>query len=347
VPLRDDFFARQDEAHQRTWRLGVLFALGLCATMASAWALIALGLYVVVGRDTWTDWRLVCGVIAAIGGLVGTVALAKYRQLSLHGGKVAALLGARKVQQRSPSASERKLLDLVSEMAIASATPMPGVYIIDEDVINAFAAGPDSQRSVIGVTRGVLERLDRDEAQGVVAHEFSHICHGDTVINARTAAAISGMRAIGRAGKWIGILIGALYLIVCDWLLRMNLFVAIGFCLLTIVFATFLVALWMLVWLVGAIGVLFGRLIQAATSRQREFLADAAAIQYTRNPHGLLRALVKVRDEGSAPIKSPSAGELNHFMFCNSLRTMFSSHPSIDERIRRIRAMGSDSMRRV
>lgn len=342
--MRDDFFARQDQARQRTFWLATLFAVGMCATMIAAWALLAYGLSVLVGQDTWTDWRFISGVALTILAVVGSSALVKLRQLSLDGSRVATQLGGKQIQSHSASTSERELLDIVTEMSIASGMPIPGVYIIEEHAINALAAGPAPERAVIGVTRGLLERLDRDEAQGVVAHEFSHILHGDTVINARTAAAISGMKSIGTAGKWIGGIIVALYLIVGDWLLRLNLFLAVCFCLFTFFFALFLVALWMLVWLVGAIGVCFGWIIQAAMSRQREFLADAAAVQYTRNPDGLLGALIKVRQQGSAPFKSPSAGELNHFMFCNSLRAMFSTHPSIDERIRRLRAMGAGSM---
>ncbi|MFZ9881390.1 MAG: M48 family metallopeptidase, partial [Phycisphaerales bacterium] len=259
----------------------------------------------------------------------------KLAQLSQGGTKIAEMLGGTPILAGTRDPNERELLNIVEEMSIASGVPVPPVYVIESQGINAFAAGPDPSNSVIGVTRGCMELLSRDEMQGVVAHEYSHIFHGDTRINARTTAVIAGIMAVGTIGyimfRYVGPAIarsssgrgkdkgGA---------------AGVGVALMIAGLA---------VWAIGGVGVIVGRLIQAAISRQREYLADAAAVQYTRNPNGIGGALAKIRDHYSR-VSSPAASELNHFFFASSLDTLFASHPPIEDRIARITAMGATAI---
>jgi Zn-dependent protease with chaperone function len=218
------------------------------------------------------------------------------------------------------------LLNVVEEMALASGTPTPPVYLMDrEDGINAFAAGFSPNDAVIGVTRGTATRLDRDELQGVIAHEFSHILNGDMRLNLRLMGLLHGILIIGMLGYFI---------------LRMSFFsqgrrrsrdgkdgvpiVVIGAGLAVIGFA----------------GTFFGNLIKAAVSRQREFLADASAVQFTRHPDGIAGALKKIGGfaQGSS-IENPNAPIASHMFFgraTSGFNAMFATHPPLAERIRRV-----------
>jgi Zn-dependent protease with chaperone function len=214
---------------------------------------------------------------------------------------------------------------VVEEMAIASGVPVPAVYVMEEETaINAFAAGLTTGDAVVAVTRGTLDKLNRDELQGVIGHEFSHILNGDMRLNLRIAAVIFGILVLGLTGR--GIL----------WSLRGvrvrgkdNGFIVV----------IALAGLALLV--VGYVGYFFGRLIQAAVSRQREFLADASAVQFTRNPSGLTGALKKIGGYAAgSTMASNRAGEIGHFFFAQAFRSGFSglwaTHPPLDERIRAI-----------
>lgn len=329
--MSTDFFTSQDHARRQTGRLVFLFMAGVVATMASLWAVLAFALSTQRGPEAWTDPRLALGVLVGVGGVVTIVTLFKLSQLSQGGEKIAQMLGGRRVDPTTRDASERQLLNIVEEMSIASGVPVPPVYVMEDKSINAFAAGPDPSRSVIGVTRGLMDNLSRDEIQGVVAHEYSHIFHGDTRINARTTAVIAGIMAVGALGYVMFRYIGPT-LARSSGRGKNNPGPAIG---------AGIIVLGLVVWGIGSLGMLFGRLIQAAISRQREFLADAAAVQYTRNPDGIAGALAKIRDHYSARIESPAASELNHFLFATSLNTLFATHPPLDERIKRLAAMGA------
>lgn len=329
--MSTDFFTSQDHAQRQTGRLVMLFIAGVVATMVSLWAVLAALLSGSQGPEAWTNPMLPIGVVVVVGGIVGVVTLVKLAQLSQGGEKIAQMLGGRRVDPATRDPSERQLLNIVEEMSIASGVPVPPVYVMEDRSVNAFAAGPDPSRSVIGVTRGCMELLSRDELQGVVAHEYSHIFHGDTRINARTTAVIAGIMAVGLLGY-------VMFRFVGPALARSSRggkndpgpAIGLG-----------VIVLGLAVWGIGSLGMLFGRLIQSAISRQREFLADAAAVQYTRNPDGIAGALAKIRDHYSGRIESPAASELNHFLFTTSLNTLFATHPPIDERIRRIVAMGA------
>ncbi|MFZ4751068.1 MAG: M48 family metallopeptidase [Phycisphaerales bacterium] len=330
--MSTDFFTSQDNARKQTGRLVALFIFGVAGTMVSLWLVLAGILATQAGPKAFARWELMLGVFVVTGAVVGIATLFKLAQLSQGGPKIAEMLGGRPVDPATRDPKERQLLNLVEEMSIASGVPVPPVYVMEDRSVNAFAAGPDPSRSVIGVTRGCMELLSRDELQGVIAHEYSHIFHGDTRINARTTAVIAGIMAVGVIGyimfRFVGPTIAR-----SSGRGKNNPGPAIGLAIIVGGLA---------VWAIGSLGMLFGRLIQAAISRQREFLADAAAVQYTRNPDGIAGALAKIRDHvASARIESPAASELNHFFFCSSLNTLFATHPPIDERIKRIVAMGA------
>ncbi len=340
--MSTDFFTSQDNARRQTGRLVALFTFGVLGTMFSLWMVAVVPLALAGskrngGNPDWAaafgNWQVMLTVMGVVGAVVGIATLVKLAQLSQGGTKIAEMLGGRPIDPGTRDPHERQLLNIVEEMSIASGVPVPPVYVMEDRSINAFAAGPDPSRSVIGVTRGCMELLSRDEMQGVIAHEYSHIFHGDTRINARTTAVIAGIMAVGVIGYIMFRFVGpSIARATAGGRGKNNPGPALG---LAIIIAG------LLVWAIGSIGMLFGRLIQAAISRQREFLADASAVQYTRNPDGIAGALAKIRDHYSARIESPAASELNHFFFCTSLNTLFATHPPIDERIKRIVAMGA------
>ncbi|MDI9402268.1 MAG: M48 family metallopeptidase [Limnohabitans sp.] len=331
--MSTDFFTSQDNARKQTGRLVAFFIFGVAGTILAMWAAIAGMLATQVGPAAFADWRVFLGVVGIVGVVVLIATLVKLSQLSQGGTKIAEMLGGVRISASTRDPAERQLLNIIEEMSIASGVPVPPVYVIEDASINAFAAGPDPTNSVIGVTRGCMELLSRDEMQGVIAHEYSHIFHGDTRINARTTAVIAGIMAVGVIGyicfRYIGPALarsrgGG----------KNNPGPAIG---------AGLIVVGLVVWGIGSLGMLFGRLIQAAISRQREFLADAAAVQYTRNPNGIAGALAKIRDHSSR-VASPAASELNHFFFATSLNTLFATHPPIDVRIAALKAMGANNV---
>ncbi|HJT80534.1 MAG TPA: M48 family metallopeptidase, partial [Chthoniobacterales bacterium] len=236
-------------------------------------------------------------------------------QLSAGGSAVAEMLGGRLVNPNSIDYNERKLLNVVEEMAIASGIPAPQVYVMDDEPgINAFAAGRTTGDAVVAVTDGALRLLTRDELQGVIGHEFSHVVNGDMRLNLRLIGLIFGILCLAVIGRMLLQTRG-----------RKNPLPLLGLALI----------------LIGSAGVFFGRLIQAAVSRQREHLADASAVQFTRNPGGLASALKKIGglSQGSR-IESAHAEETSHLFFANGVRGSFfglmSTHPPLEERIREL-----------
>lgn len=258
------------------------------------------------------------GIILLIAG-VGT--MVKFAWLNKGGPHVAESLGGRLVSTATRDPKEKLLINVVEEMSIASGCPMPSVYLLEgEYSINAFAAGLQLHNAVIAVTRGCLEQLSRDELQGVVAHEYSHIIHGDMRLNLRLIGVIAGIttlayvgeilfRAAGRGGKDDARAGGALF--------------AIG-----------------LVFFIGGwLGVLFGSIIKAMVSRQREFLADASAVQYTRSQTGIAGALKKIGGFTKAhKLESANARDASHMFFSKGINSIFASHPPLEKRIQRIEA---------
>ena len=324
-----DFFEHQEVAKRNTTRLVLLFLLALTAIVLLVYLLALVTL--VVGAEMpfqgWWQPRVFTWTTAGVLALVTLGSLWKTWRLGKGGGAIAARLGGRRVLPSSTDLLERRVLNVVEEMAIASGTPVPAVYMLDEEAgINAFAAGHDASDAVIGVTRGTVEKLSRDELQGVVAHEFSHILHGDVGLNLRLIGVVYGIELLALIGRLMvegggrgrrrrrGRDEGGL--------------IAVGAAL----------------WAIGWIGAVCGNLIRAAVSRQREFLADAAAVQFTRNPLGIAGALKKIGGFGEGSrIRHPARAEVSHMFFGDGLKRLgrrlggaSATHPPLEERIRRV-----------
>lgn len=321
-----DFFARQDQARRNTKWLVFYFLVAVVLIIASVYFAF---LFIFQGAASYqhpgpppvfTWWNPKLFLLAAGGTLavITSGSLIKTAQLSSGGRAVAESLGGRLVSPGTNDPSERKLLNVIEEMAIASGVPMPQVYVLDrEHGINAFAAGHNLSDAVIGVTRGCITTLKRDELQGVIGHEFSHILNGDMRLNLQLMGIIFGILCLAVVGRILLNSRGSSR--------DKNPLPLIGLVLI----------------LFGWIGVFFGRLIQSAVSRQREFLADASAVQFTRNPAGLSGALQKIAAlaEGSR-LESEHAAEASHMFFGNPMRrsffNVFATHPPLEERIRAI-----------
>src|ERR1035437_6382976 len=344
-----DFFEAQAHAKRRTERLVWLFVLAVVGTIALTYfaavaALNAAGARSersyyreirdgVVYHDTaimppGSLWRpqVLFAVTAGTCFVVGLASLYKWNQYSAGGSAVAESVGARRVDAHSTNLAERRLLNVVEEMAIASGIPVPVVYLLDDEPsLNAFAAGLTTSDAAVCVTRGTMEKLTRDELQGVIGHEFSHILNGDMRLNLRIAAIVFCILVIGLGGR--GIL----------WSLRgMRLRGKNSGGALVVIVVTGLALM-----IIGYIGYFFGRLIQAAVSRQREFLADASAVQFTRNPAGITGALKKIGGYAlGSSLQTHKAAEIGHFFFAQGFETAFgglwATHPPLPERIRAI-----------
>ena len=331
--MATDFFQQQDAARRGTTRLVVLFSLAVLAISVSVELLLAATMGF-LGRDPETneiDWTTVADprlLLLAVGGtllVVGGGSLYKIAQLRGGGRVIAEELGGRLVDGSTSDPVERRLLNVVEEMAIASGTSTPPVYIMDgEQGINAFAAGFAPQDAVIGVTRGAATTLDRDELQGVIAHEFSHILNGDMRLNIRLMGLLHGIFLIGMIGYFI---------------LRMS-FYSGGGRSRDSKGALPILALGAGLAVVGFAGTFFGNLIKAAVSRQREFLADSSAVQFTRHPGGIAGALKKIGGfVTGSKVENPNAPQASHMFFgraTSGFSAMFSTHPPLGERIRRI-----------
>jgi Zn-dependent protease with chaperone function len=315
-----DFFERQDKARHNTRLLVFYFVLAVLSLIVAVDAAVALTVGIVsahesLGQTPPNPVRLDLMAAATLGTLaiVSIGSISKTLQLARGGSAVAELLAGRLIQSDTRDADERKLLNIVEEMSIASGVPVPQVYVMDdEDGINAFAAGHSASDAAIGVTRGALQLLTRDELQGVIAHEFSHILNGDMRLNIRLMGLIFGILCLTIIGRILVRTRG-----------RKNPLPLLGLALIIIGFA----------------GVFFGRLIQAAVSRQREGLADASSVQFTRNPAGLAGALKKIGGlEQGSKLKSPRAEEASHLFFANGMGKPFfallATHPPLIERIR-------------
>ncbi len=323
-----DFFGRQMATRRLSRQLVVLFLLAVVAVAAAVDVVVLVVVRLLEpGEDgsipfdaTWLSGHsgLLFWATLTVFCVIGIASLYKTAMLSQGGGVVARSLGGEAVTADTTDPLRRRLLNVVEEMAIASGVPMPQVYVLDHELgINAFAAGHNPANAAIAVTRGALTRLDRAELQGVIAHEFSHILNGDMRLNIRMMGLLFGLLAIAviarlvlRAAPRSGGRKGG------------------G------VVAVILVAA-LAVMLLGYIGLFFGRLIQAAIARSRESLADASAIQFTRDPDGLRGALVKI-GAGAAGSKlvDADAEEVAHMLFAPGVTRLFATHPPLLERIK-------------
>ena len=316
-----DFFARQNQARQRTRLLVALFLAAIVGIIA-----VLYGVAIFLNGPPWWQPELLGGIAILVFIVVGCGSLFKISQLAEGGAAVATLLGGVPVDPQTKTPRLRQLLNVVEEMALASGVPVPGVYVLPEDAsINAFAAGHSVADAVVGVTQGTLEQLSRDELQGVIAHEFSHILNGDMRLNIRLMGLLFGILCLALLGQ-------LLFRVALVSRPRSSDKNSGGFIALALGAGLALL-------IVGYIGVFFARIIQSAVSRQREFLADSAAVQFTRNPLGIAGALYKI-GESSSRVSSPHASEASHLFFGNGVRSawfgLFATHPPIPERIRAI-----------
>jgi Zn-dependent protease with chaperone function len=328
-----NFFEAQARARRRTGWLLLLFALAVASLIALT-NLLVMAVFAYsrnprhfssTGVRPDFDWGLFA--IVAVGTLIVIGLGSAYKMMALSGGGrvVAEMLGGRLIARNSNDPAERRLLNVVEEMAVASGMPVPPVYLLDDMAINAFAAGHSANDAVIAVTRGTLALLDRDELQGVIAHEFSHVFNGDMRMNIRLMGVLHGILLIGLTGYY---------------LLRATRFADrsrssreggnIGL-------AIFALGVGLLV--IGYVGFFFGQWIKATVSRQREFLADASAVQFTRNPDGIAGALKKIGGSAQGSLlESPSARQFSHAYFASGvggfLESLFATHPPLAQRIR-------------
>ena len=326
-----DFFEAQDRARRKTWQLVVLFAIAIIGLIVATNVLVAIvvafsttpgmarGASAALNDQPAQTWVVISlGVLICIAG----ASLYKYFALRSGGRAVVEMLGGKLIDPGTQSLAERRLLNVVEEMAIASGIRVPAVYRIDEEGINAFAAGFGTDDAVVGVTAGTLEYLNREELQGVIGHEFSHVLNGDSRLNLRLIALLNGILFIGLVGRIA--LRGA-----ANTSDRRN-----SGAMPLVVLGIGLIA-------IGAAGTFCGNLIKAAVSRQREFLADAASVQFTRNPHGIANALKKI---GGAPngshLANARATEISHMFFGQAinlfLNSLMATHPPLPVRIRAI-----------
>ena len=321
-----NFFEAQDNARRKTWQLAALFVAAvltliiltnLLVILAVGWggAQQGMNLSQSLAMVPIDGWLMVSGGVI---GLVATASGYKYLSISAGGRAIAESLGGQLVRQSTTDLKQQRLLNVVEEMAIASGLPVPPVYLIPEPSINAFAAGFSADDAVIGINQGTLDLLERDELQGVVAHEFSHILNGDTGINLRLIAILHGILFLGMIGYGL--------LRIGGHSRRDGLpLLALGAGLMAI----------------GYGGTFFGNLIKAAVSRQREYLADASAVQFTRNPEGIADALKKIGGATyGSTMTSEQAEQASHMFFGAASKrfatSLMATHPPLDERIRAI-----------
>jgi Zn-dependent protease with chaperone function len=332
--MATDFFDRQDEAHKKTGRLIALFVLAVALIILSIYAaftaiIVAATKHHGVQVNQVVDIGRFVGVSAIVLIVILSGSLYKIAALREGGSAVARLLGGEPLDPGTVDLAERRLLNVVEEMALASGVPVPTVYILSaEHSINAFAAGFDPSNAVIAVSRGCLDYLTRDELQGVIGHEFSHILNGDMRLNVRLIGVLHGILLIGLIGYTIirygGSSSSSSRRSSDDKKDSGTQIFLLGLALL----------------IIGYVGVFFGRLIKAAISRQREFLADASSIQFTRNPEGIGGALKKIGGlaEGSR-IENANAEQACHMFFGQGVSAWLealATHPPLVTRIRRI-----------
>jgi len=338
-----DFFGHQDAARRKTSLLVAYYILAVIFIILAVYAAFTAVMFGADLKMNGSDevdlmslWNPQAFLYVVLGTIliVTTGTLYKIAQLGKGGESIARMLGGRKVLSNTTDPAERRFLNVVEEMAIASGTPVAGVYVLDgEDGINAFAAGLTPSDAIVAATRGCIDTLSRDELQGVVAHEFSHIMNGDMRLNIKLTGMLHGILLISLIGYWIMRSSGGS---------RHSSKSKKG--------GGQLVILGLLLWIIGYIGIFFGKLIKSAVSRQREYLADASAVQFTRNPDGIAGALKKIGGYASGSrIMSANAEQASHFFFANGLTSTFMSafatHPPLDERISRIDPAFSASRR--
>jgi len=330
-----NFFRAQDEARGRTTKLVVLLVLAIFILTGSLYFIADYALDFVYRPEQGP--RIIAqskpGLFLATSGTALLVILGgslwRISQLEKGGSFIAQGLGGRPVSAHTKDLEELRYLNIVEEMALASGLPVPACFVVDGDTtINAFAAGNSPQDAAVAVTRGALRNLSRDELQGVVAHEFSHIGNGDTKLNMRIIGAIAGLTALSQLGYFMKRLMSEESIFDSEeaWEKAKG--------------RPPLPFGGLVVYILGLGGVFFARIIQASVSRQHEYLADASAVQFTRNPDGLAGALKKIAGlKGGKRPSTTSDLETQHLFFSSPggfMESLLSSHPPILERILRL-----------
>jgi len=324
-----NFFQSQDTARQNTKRLVLFFSLAIISLIiiTNLFVMFLFG-FLDNGGEQLTlnsisaqfDWQTFLSIGALVTGVIVCGSIYKTLALSSGGVGIAESLGGRLLDHSTNNLHEQKVLNIVEEMAIASGTPVPPVYLLaDEEGINAFAAGFSPSDAVIGVTRGTIAFLSREELQGVIAHEFSHILHGDMRLNIRLIGILHGILLIGLIGYYILRSTGR------SRSKDSGAILGLGIGLLVI----------------GFTGTFFGNLIKASVSRQREFLADASAVQFTRNKDGIAGALKKIGGYSlGSELEAADAPSMSHAYFSSGvtswLGSLSATHPPLETRINRI-----------
>ena len=313
-----NFFKYQDQARRTSTRLVVLFALAVLAIVLA----VNLAAYPLLGGDLKAQ-----GLLSLATALViGVASWWRVRTLRGGGALIAAQMGGTLVAADTSDPMLRRYRNVAEEMAIAAGIPVPMLFVLDDEAgINAFAAGYSPSDAAVAVTRGALQHLNRDELQGVIAHEFSHVLNGDMRLNIHLMGVLFGILMLGVIGRKLIGTVGS------SGLGRRR----GGIGPVAVMLGAGLAAI-----IIGAVGVFFARLIKAAVSRQREVLADASAVQFTRNNAGLAGALKKIAglQEGSQLTDRAGAEEVSHMLFGEGFayRRWFATHPPMIERIARL-----------
>ena len=340
-----DFFEHQQRARKRTVLLVILYITAVVVLIGAVYALVV-AIAAMTGGDQYAealernmffDPTLLPLVVGGVSLLVLGGSFFKTAQLASGGGRaVAEMMGGRQIAPGTYDPAERRLYNVVEEMALAAGVPVPTIYIMDnEHGINAFAAGFSPNEAVIGVNRGTVDLLTRDELQGVIAHEFSHILNGDMRMNLRLIGVLFGLQLLALVGYYC---------------MRMSYYASLsggsrrssndnssgaGLAMVMLLGGIG-------VMVIGYVGIFFSSVIKAAISRQREFLADASAVQFTRNPDGIAGALKKIGCPNvGSEIANEHAAEASHLFFGNvcqmfSLGNLLATHPDLTVRIQRI-----------
>src|SRR5262245_17112888 len=326
-----DFFARQAATRRQSRWMVVLFLIAVAAIVVAIDFVVVTAVAILqlqddggllASQDLSLSRYPVVIVLTTIVvlGTIGVSSLVRTGSLAAGGSKVAEQLGGTRVGADTADPLRRRLRNVVEEMAIASGVPVPQVYVLEREAgINAFAAGYSPANAAITVTRGALVNLNREELQGVIAHEFSHVLNGDMRLSTRLIGLLFGLTVIAMVARTI---------------LRVGPRSAgrKGGGGLAVIYVAALIVL-----ALGWIGLFFGRLIQAAVSRNRESLADASAVQFSRNPTGLRNALVKIGALGiGSRFSDADAEEVAHLLFAEGVPRLFATHPPLLERIREL-----------
>lgn len=337
-----NFFEHQEKARKATAWLALVYALFVAAIVLCVHLVVSVAVFAMREDDAGgeaagelagvvLDPEVLLWSVGITSAIILFATLYKMAQLRQGGSAVAQAMGGREVSHNTRDHKERRLLNIVEEMSLASGVAMPHVFVLDnERGINAFAAGFSTNDAAVAVTRGALDLFNREELQAVIGHEFSHILNGDMRLNIKAVGVLFGILCISMAGSII-VRIGIRTLQSGGGRRRSKNDNSAGLALGLMLFGA-------AIWLIGSLGVLCARIMQAAISRQRERLADASAVQFTRNPQGMANSLKLI---GAYPhrghIETARASEISHMLFASGFSAqLFATHPPILARIQAI-----------